>query len=288
VIAPVTPFTSDWIHRALVGSSVHLAAFPEPDRSRRDDRLEAGMTAVRTLVSLGRAAREEVQIRVRQPLGKMYAVTPGDTVLEGDLLDLLKEELNVKEVAFLGSAEGLVRLVAKPNFRALGPRFQKQSEEAAAAIRSLSTQALSAFRSGEEVKIEVGGELFTLGEEEFEIVEGAEEGLVVQSDGDFTAALDATLDESLRREGLARELVNRIQRFRKDSGLDITDRIVLSVSGPAEVLEAAETFREFITGETLATEYHLGDPETGLSSEVQKEVDLDGVPVRIALSRMGG
>jgi isoleucyl-tRNA synthetase len=218
----------------------------------------------------------------------MYAVTPGDTALDADLLDLLKDELNVKAVAFLGSAEGLVRLVAKPNFRALGPRFQKRSEEAAGAIRSLSTQALAAFRNGEEVRIEVAGDLFTLGEEELEILEEAKEGLVVQSDGDFTAALDATLDGDLLREGLARELVNRIQRFRKDSGLAITDRIVLGISGPEEVVGAAEAYREFITGETLATEYHLGETGSPLLFEAQKEVDLDGLPVRIALSRIGG
>ena len=107
------------------------------DASLVDEELEKGMAAVRALVSLGRAAREEVQIRVRQPLGKMFAVTPGGLVLDGDLLALLKDELNVKEVDFLESAEGLVGLMAKPNFRSLGPRFQKKSEEAATVIRAL-------------------------------------------------------------------------------------------------------------------------------------------------------
>jgi isoleucyl-tRNA synthetase len=286
VIAPVTPFVADWIHRALTTESVHLASFPVPAAHRVDRDLEEGMEAVRGLVSLGRAAREEVQIRVRQPLGKMYAVTPGALILDGELLDLLKDELNVKEVAFLNSAEGLVELAARPNFRVLGPRFQQRTEAAATAIRSLSAEALSAFRRGNEVEVEVGGEFFTLEEGELEVIEEAKEGLVVQGDGTFTAALDPTLDQDLRREGVARELVNRIQRFRKESGLEITDRISLGVSGPEEVRVAAEVFRDFITGETLAREYQVGESlDTGAFDAV-REVELDGHRVHIVLSRL--
>ncbi len=246
------------------------------------------MDAVRDLVSLGRAAREEVQIRVRQPLGKMYAVTPGGVTLDGELLALLKDELNVKEVAFLSSAEGLVGLAARPNYRLLGPRFQQRSEEAATAIRSLSAEALSAYRSGEKVEVEVGGELFALEEGEAEVVEEAREGLVVQSDGRFTAALDPTLDQSLRQEGLARELVNRIQRLRKESGLEITDRITLGVFGGEFVRAAAETFRDFIIGETLARDFQMGEVGQGGGFEATKEVELDGHPTSIAISRLEG
>jgi len=288
VLAPVTPFVADWIHRALTTESVHLASFPVPASDRIDRELEEGMVVVRGLVSLGRAAREEVQIRVRQPLGKMYAVTPGALILDGELLALLKDELNVKDVAFLGSAEGLVGLAAKPNFRVLGPRFQQQTEAAATAIRSLSAEALSAFRKGEAVEVEVGGELFTLEEGELEVIEEAKEGLVVQGDGRFTVALDPTLDQDLRQEGVARELVNRIQRFRKDSGLEITDRISLGVSGPEEVRTAAELFRDFITGETLAREYQVGELVAGKAFDSVREVELDGHRVQIALSRLAG
>ncbi len=285
-VAPVTPFVSDWIHRALKGESVHLAPFPKPDVDRMDEPLETGMAAVRALVSLGRAAREEVQIRVRQPLGKMYAVTPGGMTLDGALLALLKDELNVKDVDFLGSAEGLVGLVAKPNFRALGPRFQKKSEEAAEAIRSLSTEPLLAFRDGEPLEIEVGGGSFQLEAEEFEILEEAREGLVVQSDGTFTAALDPTVTESLRQEGLARELVNRIQRLRKDSGLEITDRISLGIHGPDEVVSAATAHEAFVSGETLAREYAVGEVGSDQEYETVVEVDLEGHATTISLSRL--
>jgi isoleucyl-tRNA synthetase len=284
IMAPVAPFVSDWVHRALTGESVHLAAFPTPDPSLGNEALEKGMVGVRALVSLGRAAREEVQIRVRQPLGKMYAVTPGGLSLDGELLDLLKDELNVKDVAFLGSAEGLVALRAKPNFRALGPRFQKRSEEAAAAIRNLTSDALSAFRSGGPLEIQVGGETHRLDGEDLEVVEEAEGGLVVQSDGPFTAALDPALDEDLRREGLARELVNRIQRLRKEAGLEITDRISLGIFGDGEVGEAVEAFGGFIKGETLALDLASTEAPGKGDYQAVREADLDGHPVRIGLS----
>jgi isoleucyl-tRNA synthetase len=289
LVAPVTPFVADWLHRALAGGSVHLVAFPEADEGLVDRELEEGMTGLRALVSLGRAAREEVQIRVRQPLGKMFAVAPGGLALEGEILSLLKEELNVKEVDFLGSSERLVTLSAKPSYRALGPRFQKATEEAAGAIRSLSPQELAAFRRGETVEVVVGGEVYALQEGELDVVEEAHGGLVVQGDGAFTAALDPALTPELKAEGLARELVNRIQRLRKDSGLAITDRISLGISGPEELVEASRGFGEFICGETLATGFRLEAEGADFTEyEAVRSVDLDGIEAQIGLSRAGG
>jgi isoleucyl-tRNA synthetase len=290
LVAPVTPFVGDWLHRALEGGrSAHLAPFPLPQEELVDGTLEGGMDAVRALVSLGRAAREEVQLRVRQPLGRMFAVVPGDEAIPPDLLRLLKEELNVKEVDFLGSSESLVALVAKPNYRVLGPRFQKQTEEAAGAIRALAPEILDAYRAGEPVQVQVGGVPFTLEPEELEVVEEAQGDLVVQGDGRYTAALDPTLTPELRREGLARELVNRIQRLRKDSGLEITDRISLVIGGSEEVREAAEAFEAFISGETLATDYTVEADRGELSGhDAVQEVDLDGMVGQIGLSRVRG
>ncbi|MFC1662373.1 class I tRNA ligase family protein, partial [Gemmatimonadota bacterium] len=288
LVAPVTPFVADWLHRSLAEESVHLTRFPLPLRASIDPDLEKGMEAVRALVSLGRAAREDVQIRVRQPLKRMFAVLPDQVPLDENLLALLREELNVKEVAFLGSAEGLVSLVAKPNYRILGPRFQKHTEEAAQAIRGLPQETLAAYQAGEPVTVEVNGHSYGLEPGELDVVEEAEGGLVVQGDGRFMAALDPALDDDLRREGLARELVNRIQRLRKEAGLNITDRISLGLFGPEEVRVAAEEFREFITGETLATQYMVAEAEVGERFDVVKEVSLDGIPARIALARMEG
>jgi len=286
VMAPLAPFSADWVHRALATDSVHLSPFPTLEPARINQELEEGMAAVRALVSLGRAARESVQIRVRQPLGRMFAVTPSRISLDEELLALLKDELNVKEVEFLGSAEGLVTLTARPNFRFLGPRFQQRSEEAASAIRALSQDALAAFRKGEPVQIQVGGEAFELTPEELEVVEEAREGLVVQGDGAYTVAMDPTLDAELVQEGLARELVNRIQRFRKDSGLDISDRISLGLFGDQEVQDAARAFQDFVAGETLAQEYRAGEKAAEGEFQFFDRMDVDGRPVDIGISRV--
>src|SRR5690606_27358924 len=122
LLAPFTPFHADWLHRALTNASVHLARFPVADESARDERLEAGMSAVRELARLGRAARESVRIRVRQPLRTLHAVVPDGAAVDDALLEVVKDELNIKEVRFLRGAEELVRLRAQPNFRVLGKR----------------------------------------------------------------------------------------------------------------------------------------------------------------------
>jgi len=283
---PVTPFFADWLHRALEGGrSAHLAPFPRAEADRRDPLLEAEMDAVRRLVSLGRAAREEVKIRVRQPLRVVHAVLPGTARPRAELLELLKDELNVKDVRFLDSAEDLVRLVARPNFRALGPRFQKESETAAAALRALDQGQLRGLRGGAPASIVVNGEEVPIESGWLEIVEEAAGELVVKSQEGFTAALDPSLDSELRTEGMARELVNRIQRLRKDAGLEITDRIRIGVEGPEEVREAVRTYRGFIARETLALEVVGDGAEGGQGYETVREEEIDGASVRLALSR---
>jgi isoleucyl-tRNA synthetase len=285
--APATPFMADWIHRALAGDSVHLQRFPLTDASLADADLEREMKAVRALVSLGRAAREEVQIRVRQPLRSLLAVVPGTTEVRTELLELLEDELNVKTVDFLASAEDLVELSAKPNYRGLGARFKKSTEHAAGAIRGLSADALARFRAGEEVTIDVDGHAHVLTSDDLEVVESAKGDLVVKSESGYTAALDPTLDDVLRQEGLARELVNRIQRLRKDSGLEITDRIALGIFGPEEVTAAVDAHAGFIRGETLAVSLDTGvsvpDPEEAFAFRL--DVDLDGFEATLALRR---
>jgi isoleucyl-tRNA synthetase len=286
--APVTPFVSDWLHRGLAGGeSVHLTPFPEAEAGLLDEDLEAEMEGVRRLVSLGRAAREEVRIRVRQPLRELHAVLPGSRRPRPEVLEVLRDELNVKRVSFLESADELVRRVARPNFRALGPRFQKRSEEAARAIRELSHDALTRFQEGETVTIQLGGESFSLEPEWLEVGEEAVGELVVKAEEGYAAALDPALDEELRSEGLARELVNRIQRLRKDAGLEVTDRIRLGVEGPDEVRRAVEGYREFIAGETLALEVNGAPGEVGDAYDAVLEDEIDGIPVRLALSRAG-
>jgi isoleucyl-tRNA synthetase len=286
--APATPFSSDWLHRALTGDSVHLERFPAADDASIDMELEAEMSAVRALVSLGRAAREEVQIRVRQPLRTLQAVIPSGVSIRPGLLELLKDELNVKEVEFLSSAEGLVALSARPNYRALGSRFRKSTEQAAGQIRELPAEALARFRVGGEVLINVDGQEHPLEEGDLEVVETSQGDLVVRSEHGHTAGIDPTLDAELISEGLAREVVNRVQRLRKDSGLEITDRIALGVFGDLEVLTAVKAHSAFISGEVLALD--VVTDETGPNDgdfDAALEVDLDGRAATVCLRRSG-
>ena len=261
--APVTPFVTDWVHRGLTGTSVHLEAFPECLLTEIDDSLEREMDVVRGLVSLGRASREEAKIRVRQPLRRLYAVLPGDVEIRPELMTLLEEELNVKEINFSASADSLISLSARPNYKVLGPRFSKETELAATSIRDLPEVDLQAYRAGEEISIEVAGRILPLQAGDLEVQEVSREGLVVRSESGLTVALDPTIDDDLREEGLARELVNRIQRLRKDSDLEITDRIRLGVFGPKEIQTAAGRHRSFICGETLAVQIKIGGDEEG-------------------------
>ncbi|HET9986684.1 MAG TPA: isoleucine--tRNA ligase [Longimicrobiales bacterium] len=287
LLAPITPFLADWYYRALAGGSVHLAYFPETPASLRDERLDDGMGHVRVLARLGRAAREAVKVRVRQPLRTLYAVVPGGARPTEELLEVLRDELNVKEVRFLDAAEELVTLRANPNFRVLGPRFGGRTQQAASLIRALPSEALAAFRRGEPTAIELDGERFELRPEELAVLEEARGELVVETDAGYTVALDPALDAALRAEGLARELVSRVQRFRRDSGLHVSDRIRLGIFGGDEVVAAARAFADYIGGETLALELEIGaEPaDPGLYTVLQ-DVELDGVHARIGLAKI--
>ncbi|NNF37983.1 MAG: isoleucine--tRNA ligase [Gemmatimonadetes bacterium] len=286
LVAPVTPFFADWLHRALTEDrSVHLERYPESRPERRDEALEDEMAAARALVSLGRAAREEVRIRVRQPLRTLQAVVPGALELREEVLESVRDELNVKDIAFLSSAQGLVHLEARPNYRALGPRFGKSTNDAAQVIRALDGSVLAAYRDGGEAHFELDGERHRLEPGDLEVVEAAEGDLVVRSENGHTVALDPTLDDDLRAEGMARELVNRIQRLRKDSGLEVTDRIRLGIFGPDDVSGPASAWREFIAGETLAVAVEIAADGAG-EWDGFREVDLDGISAHIGVARV--
>lgn len=289
LMAPVAPFLSDWLHRALEGEarSVHLAGFPAADESRIDAGLERGMEAVRTLSTLGRAAREEVGIRVRQPLGTVYAVIPEGVEATEDLLAILRDELNVRGVEFMDRAEELVSFSAKPSFKALGAAFGKRTPKVADAIRALDSAALAAFRRGEPLSVEAEGEAVTLAPEHLEIVQHAQGEFVVEAEAGFTLALDPTLTPELRAEGLAREVVNRVQKLRKDTGLEVSDRIRLGVFGDdADLHDALRGFGDLVARETLAVELEVGSATDFAGYEADREVDLDGVSATLALARV--
>jgi isoleucyl-tRNA synthetase len=285
LLAPFTPFHADWLHRALTGGrSAHLASFPDGAGLTRDEGLEAGMRTVRVLSRLGRAARERVKIRVRQPLGTLHAVVPDSSVMSADLLLVLRDELNIRQVQFLQGTGDLVTLRAEPNFKQLGRRFGPGTQEAARRIRELDAEQLRAWSAGEPVAVEVAGSVHVLEPGDLDVLEQAAGELVVETDEGCTIALDPAITEELRLEGLARELVNRIQRLRKESGLEVSDRIRLGVFGAGDVQRAVEEHGAYIAAETLATEVESG-AEPGDGRTDAHYVNVDGVEARIAVRR---
>ncbi len=278
LLAPAAPFLSDWLHRALTGTSVHLARFPQSS-GRRDPSLEAGMEAVRRLASLARAAREERGLRVRQPLARMQVAVPSAArgVALDELLELLRIEVNVKAVEVVASDTDLVRLTAKPNFRSLGKRHGKRTPAVAAAAARLDAGQLRGLERGEQATLDVDGEPATYLPEDVVVEREVASDWLVASDGPYVAALDPRLDEALRQEGLAREVVNRVQRLRKEAGYVYTDRIGLWISGDAPVLEAVRGHAPFIQGETLARRLELGVRAPAPDLEQQLEIDGHGV-----------
>ena len=284
LLAPFAPFLSDWLHRELVGGSVHLVDYPAAP-SRRDESLEAEMEDVRALVTLGRAAREEAGIRVRQPLPGIQATLPEGRRLAGAMDEILREELNVREVVFPTANADIIRLSAKPDFGRLGPRFGDRTPVVARLIGNLDVVALQTLRDGVSVAADLDGSSIEIMPEDVRIVEEAKGDLTVKADGGYVVGLDTSLTDELLDEGLAREIVSRVQRLRRDAGLAVSDRIRLAVAGSEELEEVVWSHRGGIGGETLALEIETGvTAAAGL--EHVKEFELGGVGVTVALSRV--
>ncbi len=290
LLAPIAPFLTDWVHYELEGNSVHLAPYVRSEKAMRDERLERAMDHVRTLSTLGRAAREDAGVKVRQPLTKMVCVVPSapggaDEVGRelAELVPLLAGELNLRDVSFLSSADALVSLEAKANFRTLGKKFGKATPLAAKAIEALSSSALMNFEKGEPLAISVGNDSRELDPEDLTIIRGASGNMIVKEGSGYFAAIDPTVTPELRLEGLAREVVSRVQRMRKDAGFAVSDRIMLAVSGTEELERAVKTHEEWIANEVLALDMTVGDTNEKLHAA--QSVDIDGQPASIALER---
>jgi isoleucyl-tRNA synthetase len=284
LLAPAAPFVSDWIHRALAGTSVHLAGFPVPRGTRVAD-LELAMDAVRRLASLARSAREEQNLRVRQPLGRMQVAVPAAVrgpVLD-QLLELLGREVNVKRIEIVASDTDLVRLRPKPNFRSLGKRYGKRTQAVAAAAVRLTPAQLRALEAGAPATLEVEGEAVSYLPEDVAVEREVASDWLVQSSGSFVAALDPRLDEGLKREGLAREVVNRVQRIRKEAGYRYSDRISLWIDGDSSVLDAVRVHAGFIRGETLARGLQV--VARAPAPDLEQELDIDGHGVVVGVQR---
>ena len=292
LMAPFAPFLAERLYRCLHGeavdASVHLAEFPQSDEAARDHELEERMAAVLALAALGRSLRMQNELRVRQPLrealvhGRSAAVR--DAVTEERFASLLLDELNLKRLRWLDDPGRVAQISAKANFRNLGKRFGKETPRVAAAVAELDGEAISRLRRGEAVQIELDGRTLTLESEDIFVHEAGLPGYVSGSSGECLLALNTELDEELRREGLARELINRIQNLRKQGALHVSDRIELSIRGDAEVAAAVAAHGGHIGEETLAASIAAAE----LPGALAAELEIDGHAVWLALRRAEG
>jgi isoleucyl-tRNA synthetase len=274
VLAPVLPFITERLYQDLVigpggdgPDSIHLASFPIADPARIDTDLEGRISVVRRVVSAGHALRKRRGIRVRQPLARVTVITSDPRVaaaVEGHA-NLIAEELNVREVVASSHDGGLVDLSAKADFSRLGPRLGGDVKTVAAAIEALSGEEVGRLVGGETLEVE--GHPITA--QDLVVTRSPREGTVVETDRELAVALDTRLDNRLVAEGLARDVVSRIQQARRGAGLDVADRIRLRWStGDARLASAVEDHRDYIAAETLAEEMEQADGLEGARSEV--------------------
>jgi isoleucyl-tRNA synthetase len=292
LLAPFVPFLADELYANLVGGdderfeavpdSIHLTDFPEPDAALADRGLEAGVEAALRAVELGRAARAHAKVKMRQPLRKAVIVARGAEREEIERLTaLVAGELNVKELEFVSEEAELVRYDVKPNYRSLGPRFGKQMPKAAAAVEALDPGSVTdAIAGARRIGINVDGTEHELQPEDVTLVMRPLDGYRVVAEAGRAVALSLELDEELRREGLAREIVHAVQNARRDAGLDVTDRIELVLGGDAELLDAARAHEAYLAGETLAT-------SVGYDGDSAAATKIEGRDLRIGVERAG-
>src|SRR4051794_13233672 len=281
LLAPFTPFVADEIYDNLDGRepSVHLVDFPVPGEVDAD--LEWRMSVVRSTVEMGRSARAQAKMKVRQPLAAAVVVASGaEREAIESLAGEVQEELNVKAVRFVERADELGSYEIKPNYRTLGPRFGKRMPVVAEALGALDpAHVAAALREGRTVGVTVDGHEHELGPDDLQLAMQPLEGYQVERAGSHAVALELELDEGLRREGLARELVHAVQNARKAAGLEVSDRIALALDGDKELLATAREHERTIAEETLAVRVEIGE-----ASAQAAEASVEGRPLRIAVA----
>jgi len=265
LMAPFTPFVTEevWGRAVAPGlgdaaDSVHLTSWPTVDEEARDDALVAQMDLVRRLVELGRSARTSAKVRTRQPLARALVAAPGWSTLPRDLVAEVADELNVVDLVELSGAVGgeLVDVSLKIDFRAVGRRMGKQVQAVAKAVAAADPVTLTAAYRAGTATVDVEGAPVPLEDGDLIVTETPREGWTVASGSGLTVALDLALTPELERAGLVREVVRLIQEARKNSGLEVSDRIELWWSGDGALAEALEEHSEQWAGEVLATSVH--------------------------------
>ncbi|MFC5194043.1 isoleucine--tRNA ligase [Bizionia hallyeonensis] len=287
--APIAPFFMDRLYMDLNAvtnketfESVHLSNFPKFNERFVDKSLERKMEAAQTISSLVLSLRAKEKIKVRQPLQKIIIPVDNEQQKEEILAvaNLIKHEVNIKEIEILEDASEILVKQIKPNFKTLGPRFGKDMKLIAKSIQQFDANHIKIIEQKGEIDVEINGKIITLERADVEITSQDIEGWLVANEGTLTVALDVTISEELRYEGIARELVNRIQNLRKDSGFEVTDRISVSIQKHDEILEAVSENLAYIKAETLTETLELKDKiEDGI------EIAFDAITTRLSINK---
>ena len=278
LMAPISPFYADKLFCDLVTatgranvSSVHLADFPVSDLSVVDKCLEERMQIAQDVSSAVLALRRKESIKVRQPLMQIMIPVMNDAQRQDieAVRDLILTEVNVKELNYVDNAAGILVKKVKPDFKKLGPRYGKIMKQLAAEVQAMPQEAIVAFEKDGSYSLNIDGQTAIIELADVEIISEDIPGWLVANAGKFTVALDVTITDGLKKEGIARELVNRIQNMRKSGGLDITDRIIVKISDREQIREAISEYNGYIASQVLADKIELLDVKNG------QEVDMD-------------
>ncbi len=290
--APFAPFITDRIFtdlNAVSGrhsdESVHLSQFPVADEKLIDSNLEQMMSLAQRVSSMVLALRRKVSSKVRQPLTKIL-VPVLDPVMAAQVAavkGLILSEVNVKEMELIEKTTGLITKRIKPNFKTLGPRYGKQMKQIAALVATFTQEQIAEVEAAAETVLDLGGEKITVTAADFDITSEDMPGWLVASEGKLTVALDITVTEELRNEGVARELINRIQNIRKESGFEVTDRILVEIEAKPAVVTALDKFADYVASQTLANCVKAAAAPAGA---VVVDSDLDEEPLKIAVTRI--
>jgi len=290
LMAPIAPFFADWLYGRVAGqagadASVHLADYPTADAARVDADLERRMALARAVVGNVLALRNEASLNVRQPLARILVVEePGvDRADIEAVAAIIREEVNVDAIEYVAGEGELVKRSAKPDFRVLGKRLGKKMKAVAAAVGALDDADIAAYMRDGAITVEADGERIELGEGDLIVsAEGVEGWLVGREDG-VTVALDSTLTDYLRNRGRAREVINRVQRLRKQAGFHVADRIRVQYHADEALVQAIDVHGAMMARETLAAEYAASGQPAG---EVVERFEIDGADITLALSRL--
>ena len=287
--APVAPFFMDRLYQDLNSAtqkeefeSVHIAEFPVADKSYIDESLERQMQKAQTISSLVLSLRKKEMIKVRQPLQRVMIPVLDERQKQEILAvaELIKSEVNVKELQLIDDASGILVKQVKPNFKALGPRFGKDMKLIANEINNFTSEEISTIEREGKIDVGINGKMITLGAEDVEITSQDIEGWLVANSGNITVALDITISDELKQEGIARELVNRIQNVRKESGFEVTDKINVTLQKDGIVEGAVQNNIDYIKNETLTANLDLAETVNNGT-----EITFDEVATRLFIQK---